>query len=162
MVRTAKGTYRMGSKERQKRSDDPKKRITVIFYRTEAGGEPVREWLKKKLSKAERRLVGEDIKTVELGWPIGMPVCRPLSDGLYEVRTTLPTRITRVLFYVDKNERMVLLHGLFKTTQQLDDDDLKLARDNKSKHERGVKSAKDNKIKQGRARGNKSKQRGMK
>jgi phage-related protein len=142
----------MGAKGGQERSDDPNKNIAVIFYRTEAGGEPVREWLKKKLTKAERKLVGEDIKTVELGWPIGMPVCRPLGDRLYEVRTQLPTRITRVLFYVDKKERMVLLHGLFKTTEQLDNDDLKLARGNKSKHERGMKLAK----------GNKSKHRGMK
>jgi len=65
------------------------KRVPAIFYRTEAGGEPVRDWL-KELSSEDRKRIGEDIKTVEFGWPVGMPVCKPLGDGIYEVRTTLP------------------------------------------------------------------------
>src|SRR5579871_5131674 len=63
------------------------KRIPAIFFRTEAGGEPVRDWL-KSLSRDDRKLIGIDIMTVEFGWPIGMPVCRPLRQGLYEVRST--------------------------------------------------------------------------
>ncbi len=63
--------------------------------------------------------LGEDIKTVEFGWPIGMPVCRPLRDGIYEVRTSLAqNRIARVLFYIDKKGRMVLLHGFIKKTRK--------------------------------------------
>jgi phage-related protein len=122
----------------EEQSDDPNKKIVAIFYRTEAGGEPVRDWL-KSLSAEEKKLIGADIKTVEFGWPIGMPVCKPLGGGIYEVRTTLPTRIARVIFYVDKEERMVLLHGFFKKTRKLDDDDLEHARRNKGKHERGMK-----------------------
>ena len=118
--------------------DDPSKKIVASFYRTEAGGEPVRDWL-KSLPALEKQLIGADIKTVEFGWPIGMPVCRPLGRGVYEVRTQLPTRIARTIFYVDKRERMVLLHGFFKKTRKLDDDDLKHARRNKSKHERGTR-----------------------
>jgi hypothetical protein len=75
------------------------KRVSVIFYRTEAGGEPVRDWLKRLPSPEDRKRIGEDIKTVEFGWPIGMPVCRPLGGGIYEVRTGLgQNRISRVLF----------------------------------------------------------------
>jgi len=86
------------------------KRVPAIFFRTEAGGEPVREWL-KSLSREDRKQIGTDIMTVEFGWPIGMPVCRPLKSGLYEIRTDLTGhRIARVLFYVDKQGRMVLLH----------------------------------------------------
>ncbi len=78
--------------------------------------------------------------TVEFGWPIGMPVCRPLQQGLYEVRTALTgRRIARVLFYVDKIGRMVLLHGFIKKTQKTPDQDLQLAAANKSKHQRGLK-----------------------
>lgn len=114
------------------------KRVTVIFFRTEAGGEPLREWL-KALSSEDRRRIGEDIKTVEFGWPIGMPVCKPLGDGIFEVRTSLGRRrIARVLFYIDANERMVLLHGFIKKTQKTPNQDLDLARSNKRKHERGV------------------------
>jgi phage-related protein len=119
-------------------SENSGKRIPAIFYRTEAGGEPVREWL-KSLSPEGRKHIGEDIKTVEFGWPIGMPVCRPLSEGVYEVRTNLTqNRIARVLFYIDKKGRMVLLHGFIKKTQKTPDEDLDLARRNKNKHQKGL------------------------
>ena len=104
------------------------KRVPAIFYRTEAGGELVRDWL-KELSSEDRKRIGEDIKTAEFAWPIGMPVCRPLGEGIYEVRTTLAqNRIARVLFYIDKKSRMVLLHGFIKKTQRTPPDDLALAR----------------------------------
>ena len=120
-------------------SEGQGKRVPAIFYRTEAGGEPVREWL-KRLSREDRKRIGEDIKTVEFGWPIGMPVCKPLGDGMYEVRTSLTqNRIARVLFYIDKKSRMVLLHGFIKKTQKTPQEDLELARSNKSKHQLGLK-----------------------
>ena len=119
-------------------SDTQGKRVPAIFYRTEAHGEPVREWL-KALPADDRKRIGEDIKTVEFGWPIGMPVCRLLSDGIYEVRTNLSqNRVSRVLFYIDRKSRMVLLHAFIKKTRKTPDEDLALARSNKSKHQRGL------------------------
>lgn len=115
------------------------KRIPAIFFRTESGNEPVRDWL-RAMSADDRRLIGEDIKTVEFGWPIGMPTCKPIGDGLYEVRTNLPgNRIVCVFFYVDRIGRMVLLHAIVKKTQQTPEADLSLARQNKRKHERELK-----------------------
>lgn len=115
------------------------KRVPAIFFRTEGGGEPLREWLKGLPSPEDRKRIGEDIKTVEFGWPISMPVCRPLGDGIFEIRTHLAqNRIARVLFYVDTKGRIVLLHGFVKKTQRTPLDDLELARKNKSKHERGL------------------------
>ncbi len=115
------------------------KRVPAIFYRTEAGGEPVRAWL-KELPPDDRKRIGEDIKTVEFGWPVGMPVCKPFGDGIYEVRTSLAqNRTARVLFYIDKGARMVLLHGFVKKTRNTPDEDLELARSNKSKHQRGLR-----------------------
>jgi phage-related protein len=114
------------------------KRIPAIFFRTEAGGEPVRDWL-KTLSSDDRKRIGADIKTVEFGWPIGMPVCRSLGSGIYEVRSTLlQNRIARVLFYIDKKERMILLHAFIKKTQKTPDEDLSLAQSNKRRHQRGM------------------------
>ena len=96
----------------------------------------MREWLK---GLSLRRRIGYDIQTVEFGWPIGMPACRPLEDGVHEVRTDLKQhRITRVLFYVDKLGRMVLLHGFIKKTKRTPAEDLTLARANKRKHEMGL------------------------
>ena len=120
-------------------SEKQGKRVPAIFFRTEAGGEPVRDWLKSLPFSEDRKLIGEDIQTVEFGWPIGMPVCRPLGDGIHEVRTKLSqNRIARVLFYVDIRSRMVLLHGFIKKTRKTPVEDLALARSNKTKHQRGL------------------------
>jgi phage-related protein len=120
-------------------SEKPGKRVPAIFFRTERGGEPVRDWLKTALSPEDRKRVGHDIMTVEYGWPVGMPTCRHLANGLCEVRTNLPrNRIARVLFYVDKLGRMVLLHGFIKKTERTPAEDLSLARSNKKKHEKGL------------------------
>lgn len=128
--------------EKPKSPPDPQnqgKRVPAIFYRTEAGGEPVREWL-KGLSSQDRKTIGEDIKTVEFGWPVGMPVCKPLGGGIYEVRSSLAqNRIARVLFYIDRRGRMILLHGFMKKTQKTPREDLALAKFNKSKHQAGLK-----------------------
>jgi phage-related protein len=119
-------------------SSDQGKRVPAIFYRTEAGGEPVREWL-KNLPPNDRKRIGEDVKTVEFGWPLGMPVCRPLSGGIYEVRTNLSgSRISRVLFYIDRKSRMVLLHAFIKKSRKTPHEDLELARRNKAKHQKGM------------------------
>jgi len=139
LFRCARGPNR--SKDAEVQSETPEnqgKRVPAIFYRTEAGSEPVREWL-KGLSPDDRKRIGEDIKTVEFGWPVGMPVCRPLGGGIYEVRSGLAqNRIARVLFYIDRKTRMVLLHGFIKKTQKTPGEDLELARGNKSKHQRGL------------------------
>jgi len=108
------------------------KKITAVFFATEAGAEPVRDWL-KGLSKADRIRIGGDICTVELGWPIGMPVCRPLGSGLYEVRTTLTDRIARVLFGIEGDD-MLLLHGFIKKSQKTPKDDLVMARNRLKKY----------------------------
>lgn len=93
------------------------KRLPAVFYALPSGREPVRDWL-KGLDRDDRKLVGEDIKDVEFSWPIGMPLCRSLGDGLWEVRSDLTSgRIGRVLFCVNRG-RMVLLHAFVKKTQK--------------------------------------------
>mgnify|MGYP001030503214 FL=1 len=100
--------------------------IPVVFWTSETGIEPVREWL-KGLDKADRRQIGEDIKTVQFGWPIGMPVCRPMGKGLFEVRSRISDgRIARVLFCFHAHQ-MVLLHGFIKKSQKTPKPDLDLA-----------------------------------
>jgi phage-related protein len=111
------------------------KTIEVYFYRTAAGAEPVRDWL-RSLHKADRQAIGADIATVEHGWPIGMPVCRPLDHGLKEVRTNLSDgRIARVIFSIEGGE-MALLHGFIKKTRKTPKADLDLARKRKKELDR--------------------------
>lgn len=106
------------------------KKLPAVFYCTASGNEPVREWL-KTLDAADRKIVGQDIATAEFGWPVGMPVCRSLGNGLYEIRSDLASRrIARVIFCVTK-QRMVLLHGFIKKTQKTPKLDLDLARKRK-------------------------------
>jgi phage-related protein len=100
--------------------------LRVNFFRQESGREPVRDWL-KSLSTEDRKLIGEDIKTVQWGWPLGMPLIRSLGDGLWEVRTDLKGRIARVLFCTHDN-CIVLLHGFIKKTTKTPDKDIRLAR----------------------------------
>lgn len=101
-------------------------RLRVFFYRTSVGTEPVREWL-KALPTEERKIIGNDLKTAQFGWPLGMPLIRKLDTGLWEVRSQLPHRIARVIFTVD-GHTMVLLHGFIKKSQKTPVDDLQLAR----------------------------------
>ena len=102
------------------------KRLPAAFYATANGTEPVREWL-KSLGGSDRRRVGEDIATAEFGWPVGMPVCRPLGRGLFEIRSNISDgRIARVIFAVAGGQ-MVLLHGFVKKTQKTPQADLDLA-----------------------------------
>ncbi len=106
------------------------KRLPAYFYRLDSGREPVRDWL-KSLEPADRRIIGEDIKDVEFGWPIGMPLVRNLGDGLWEVRSNLTKgQIARVLFTVEQSA-MVLLHGFVKKSQKTPKPDLELARSRK-------------------------------
>ncbi|MDZ4242542.1 MAG: type II toxin-antitoxin system RelE/ParE family toxin, partial [Candidatus Omnitrophota bacterium] len=100
--------------------------LQVVFYATETGHEPVREWL-KSLLKEEKKAIGEDIKTVQFGWPIGMPVVKKLEKGIWEVRTELNNKISRILFTVYE-ENIVLLHGFIKKSQKTPGEDLDLAR----------------------------------
>ena len=105
------------------------KRLPAAFFQNESGRMPVREWL-LSLRDDDRKTIGDDIRTAEFGWPVGMPLCRSLSGhrGLWEIRSNLcDGRIGRVLFCVHER-RMVLLHGFIKKTQKTPPSDLKLAR----------------------------------
>jgi phage-related protein len=105
--------------------EDPK-RLAVYFYRSKAGSEVVRDWL-RGLPVQDRQILGRNLRLVELGWPVGMPLCRPLGGGLWELRSGLPgNRIARVIFCAAKG-RMILLHGFIKKTQKIPDAEMELA-----------------------------------
>jgi phage-related protein len=100
--------------------------LVARFYRGTSGREPVRDWL-KSLPQEERRQIGADIRTVQLGWPIGMPLVGHLDEQIWEVRTQLAHRIARVLF-AQVGGDMILLHGFIKKDRKTPKPDLDLAR----------------------------------
>ncbi|MEE5054498.1 type II toxin-antitoxin system RelE/ParE family toxin [Pseudomonas alliivorans] len=104
--------------------------LSVSFFCTEAGNEPVREWL-AELPRDDRKAIGTDIKTVHFGWPIGMPVVRKMESDLWEVRTDLKNTIARVLFTLSGNT-MVLLHGFIKKSDKTPASDLATTRRRKA------------------------------
>ena len=104
----------------------PKKILAVHFYCLANGNEPVRKWL-KSLEKSIRSIIGKDICTVQEGWPLGMPLVKSMGAGLWEIRSTIPNGIARVIF-VMKDGSMILLHGFIKKTQKTALQDIDLAR----------------------------------
>jgi phage-related protein len=101
--------------------------LDVRFFRTDAGKEPVREWL-KDLPAIERKTIGEDIKTVQFGWPLGMPLVRNLGGDIWEVRINLSNRIARILFALE-GQNMLLLHAFIKKQQKTPGPELDLAKE---------------------------------
>ena len=110
-------------------------KIPLVFFSTSAGHEPVRDWL-KDLPEAERHAIGQDLLRAQWRWPVGMPLCRPMGSGLWEIRTGLPTkRAARVLLCLYR-EHLVALHGFIKKTRTTPDEDLELARKRRKELER--------------------------
>jgi phage-related protein len=99
--------------------------LPAVFFRTETGREPVREWL-KDLPKDEGRIIGEDIMTVQFRWPLGMPLVDSLGSGIWEIRSRLANRVARTLFFVHQEE-IILLHGFIKKTRKTPNEDRALA-----------------------------------
>jgi phage-related protein len=101
--------------------------IPLVFWRSATNREPVREWL-NELSRGDKRIIGRDIAKVQYGWPVGLPLCRPLSGGLWEVRATLPSNRQARIFFGFHDGMLVALHAIIKKTQKTPADELALAR----------------------------------
>jgi phage-related protein len=101
--------------------------LTVRFFRTATDNEPVRDWL-RELGPQDRKTIGEDVKTVQIGWPLGMPLVRKMTKDMWEIRIHLHRRIARILFTV-VGDNMVLLHGFIKKSQDTPQGDLDLAKE---------------------------------
>ena len=102
------------------------RRIPVLFFQLDSGREPVREWL-KGLARDDRKTIGEDIKTLQFGWPIGMPLARKMGNDLWELRSTLSSGIARTFFTIFRN-KIVLLHGFVKKSQKTPANELATAK----------------------------------
>ena len=103
--------------------------VEAKFWRHANGKtEPVRDWL-LAMPAGDRKNIGGDIQRVECEWPVGMPLVKSLSGGLFEIRSSLPSnKIARTFFCVNEG-KLVLLHGFIKTTQKTPKAELDLARD---------------------------------
>lgn len=101
-------------------------KMEVFFYRSLTGKEPVRDWL-ISLTKEDKKTIGEDIKTLQFGWPLGMPLVRKMDKGLWEIRTTLREGIARI-FFTSETNKIILLHGFIKKAQKTPNKELETAK----------------------------------
>ena len=115
--------------------DSQAQKIPLVFFSTSAGHEPVRDWL-KDLPEAERRAIGKDLLRAQWRWPVGMPLCRPMGNGLWEIRTDFSTKRTARVLLCIYREHLVALHGFIKKTRTTPDEDLELARKRNKELER--------------------------
>ena len=115
--------------------DRQPQKTPLIFYRLRPGREPVRDWL-KGLPEVERHAISKDLLRAQWRWPVGMPLCRPLGNGLWEVRTDLPTKRTARVLLCLYDGQLVALHGFIKKTRATPDEDLALARKRRKELER--------------------------
>ena len=80
------------------------------------------------LSRDDKKIVGEDIKTVEYGWPLGMPLVRKLEKDLWEVRPHLTNKEIARIFFTVKDGMMVLVHAFKKKSQNTPPNELDIAK----------------------------------
>ena len=113
----------------------PTAKLPLIFYRTAAGSEPLREWL-KGLDEAERQAIRKDLLRAQWRWPVGMPFGRPRGGGLWELRTDLPTKRTARVLLCLYREHLIALHEFIKKTRVTPDEDLATARRRQKEFER--------------------------
>ena len=110
--------------------------MSVRFFMTDSGAEPVRDWLKYDLSEEERKIVGRDIKIIQFSWPEGMPLVKPPGEGLWELRSSFRDKIARVIFTIHSGQ-FILLHGFVKKDRKIRKKDLEIALRCKSLFKRG-------------------------
>ncbi|MGB9368173.1 MAG: type II toxin-antitoxin system RelE/ParE family toxin [Xanthobacteraceae bacterium] len=106
---------------------DRLKPIPVAFWRSASGREPVREWL-RALGKGDRAVIGHDLRMLQFGWPIGMPLVRKLADHLWEVRSSLPSRREARLLFTANEEQIVVLSAFIKKSQKTPAAEIEMAR----------------------------------
>ncbi|HAH11775.1 MAG TPA: type II toxin-antitoxin system RelE/ParE family toxin [Alphaproteobacteria bacterium] len=106
----------------------------VVFYKSKAGKQPVLEWL-RGLDEADRRIIGSDLRTVQIGFPLGMPLCRSLGSQLWELRTNLSSRREARLIFFQYGVKLVIVGGFMKKTQKTPERELEIARKRKEEHE---------------------------
>jgi phage-related protein len=101
--------------------------IPLVFWRSASGREPAREWL-STLPREDRRTIGRDIAKVQFGWPVGLPLCRPLSAGLWEIRSSLPSKREARVFFGFHEEALIAVHAVVKKARKASPEDIALAR----------------------------------
>ena len=104
-----------------------KKMFEVVFFETENGRQPVREYI-LDLTKQDKKELGADIRSVQMGFPMGLPLVRKVVSGLWEIRSMLKDGICRVFFTIAEHN-IILLHAFTKKTKKIPLNELSIAKE---------------------------------
>jgi phage-related protein len=107
--------------------------FSVAFFKTSAGNEPVLDWI-RSLSRQDRAILGADLRTIQLGFPIGMPLCRPLKGGLFESRSSLSGKQEARLIFFQDGKLLIVVCGFIKKTRATPQSELEIARKRKAEY----------------------------
>lgn len=108
------------------------KAFKIYFYKEQSGKSPVEIWINKMLTLKEKNKIYDGLKKLQCEWPIGLPLTRHLENNLWEMRTYLGTRDSRLIFII-KNKNIFILHGFIKKTNKTPRNEINLALDRKEK-----------------------------
>ena len=98
------------------RAPSPYARVLAIGYGPGTGA-----GMAERLSREDKRTIGRDIAKVQYGWPMGLPLCRPLSAGLWKVRASLPSKREARVFFGFHDGMLIAVHAMIKKTQNTAD-----------------------------------------
>lgn len=112
----------------------------VIFYETEDGKIPVKEFLED----LEPKLQAKTIRTLELleeyGPRLREPHSKYLGEDIFELRTKQSSNITRILYFFIIGEKIILTNGFIKKTQKTLKREIDIAKIHKLDFERRYKN----------------------
>lgn len=90
----------------------------IDYYEDDKGNRPVEQFIDNLDLKMKAKVFGRLELLERYGSQLGMPFCRHLDDGIFELRTVQGNNITRILYFFVIGERVILTHGFVKKTQK--------------------------------------------
>lgn len=104
----------------------------VIFYEKENGDCPVEEFIDSLDVKMRAKMIGLLELLEEKGNQLREPYCKPIDDGIFEIRCKVGNNITRVLYFFYYEGKIILTNGFIKKTQKTSPEEIKLAKERRA------------------------------
>lgn len=92
--------------------------MKLVFYTTPSGRAPVETEIEKLNRNSKAKVSALLSLLAEYGEALREPHVKSLGDGLKELRISIVPGQYRVIYFVETQERIVLLHSFAKKTQK--------------------------------------------
>ena len=90
----------------------------VIFYRKKNGEEPAKDFLINLEPKLRAKIARAISRLEKNGTELREPFSKHLEDGIFELRATFSSNISRVLYFFFTGRTAILTNGFIKKTQK--------------------------------------------